>query len=318
MKPMRATDVDPDKLKFPLMAFPKIDGVRALVIDDKLVARSGKPFKNKLNSDYYSLAEFNGFDGEMVVDRVSGDGICNETTSALTTIKGVVPTRFCLFDHVVDGTKERPYIKRYEWLCERVKQLTFEYPDLLGKLWVIPYQMVYNADELEAYKDSTISQGYEGVILRDPDAPYKYGTSTAKEGYYLRIKEFMDAEILVTGILEGSENTNEMTRSPMGKAERSTHKDNMIPNGMVGTIQGKLLDDVRYGGKVILTKGQHVEVSPGKLSHNERKAYFEDQSLIVGKIVRFQFFPVGVKDKPRFPTFQTFRDPVDVLPKNGV
>ena len=65
MKPMLARDWIESKVKFPCIIQPKIDGVRALCIDGKLVGRSLKPFANKYVTQMLSRPEFNGFDGEM-------------------------------------------------------------------------------------------------------------------------------------------------------------------------------------------------------------------------------------------------------------
>ena len=313
MKAARACDVNLAKLSYPLMVLPKIDGVRGLVQEDRLVARSGKSFANELNTFFYSDPRFNGFDGEMVVDRVTGSGICNATTSALTTIKGQIQTRFCLFDFVVPGiTDGLGYQSRYKLMIKRVTGLLAEHPELSQWLWPMPSRIIYNERELLLYEMDRIEAGFEGIIIRSIEGPYKHGRSTQNEGYYLRLKRFIDSEIRVTYIIEGKHNTNEQTRTPNGYAERATHAENMVPNGKVGTVCGIALADVRHAGKTVIKKGDEIELAAGKLTHPQREEFFQDPSLIVGKIAKFQFFPVGIKDKPRFPTFQSFRDPVDM------
>lgn len=47
MKPILAGEVtDPEKIKFPVYASPKYDGIRALVVDGLLVSRTLKPIPN--------------------------------------------------------------------------------------------------------------------------------------------------------------------------------------------------------------------------------------------------------------------------------
>lgn len=313
MKPILASDADLTKVRFPVWVLPKIDGVRALCQDGKLVGRSGKAFKNKLNTAFYSDPRFTGFDGEMVVARIWGDGICAETTSALSTIKGTVETRWCLFDHLPDECEiHGPYSDRYLTLVRRVSRLYDEDPTLRERLWVVPYTAAYSIEEVREIANFHVENGYEGSILRDPNGLYKHGRATANEANYLRLKEFMDAEILVTEVVEGRTNNNELKATPHGYSERSTHTGNMMPNGMVGSLRGTALQDVTAGGRVVITKGQLIEVAAGKMSHAERKKYFKDPDTIVGKIAKYQFFPVGIKDKPRFPTFQTLRAPEDL------
>ena len=313
MKPILACDLDYKKVKYPLMVFPKIDGVRGLNLDGTFTGRSGKSFKNKLNTKFYSDERFRGFDGEQVVCQLTGHTVCSETTSALTTINGTIETRWCLFDYVLDGlNNEDPYVQRYEQLGERYKELTTKYPELRSRLWVVPYEIAHNRAKIEELELKHLEAGFEGLILRDPNGTYKYGRTTPREANYLRKKNFVDAEIVVTRIAEGTHNANELKRNPHGYAERSTVGANMVPNGMVGTIYGRALADKIEAGRLVLEKDQEVEVSPGKMTHEARAYYFNNQSEIVGKIVKFKFFPIGIKDKPRFPTFQSFRSEVDL------
>jgi len=313
MKPILAEDANLEKLVFPYMAFPKIDGVRGTNPFGDLTARSGKPFKNVFNTEFFSRSDFVGFDGEMVVDRITGDGIANETTSALNTIKGTVPTRWCLFDYVIDGVNnEDPFQDRYDTLIQRVTGLFEQSPELNQRLWVIPCQWVNSLEEFEAYEELKVAQGFEGVILRDPQAGYKYGRTTVKENSFLRVKRFLDAEIVVNEVVEGFTNLNEQKRTPHGAAERSTNKENMVPNGMIGSLIGTAIKDVTWKGDTLIAKGDQIEIAAGKLTHNERRDYFKNQEKILGKIAKYQFFPVGFIDKPRFPTFQGLRDPLDM------
>lgn len=312
MKPILACDVDLDKLEYPVAAMFKIDGVRALNVDGRLVGRSGKQFKNRLNTEFFSDPRFEGFDGEMVIDRITGCGICNETTSAMGTIKGTIETRWCLFDYFAEEDYDSPYALRYKRLSQKLEQLYQEDPSLASRLWLIPSRTLYSRDDVDAMEIESIQEGYEGLILRDLHAPYKFGRSTVKEGYYLRLKRFMDSEVMVTDVKEGRSNQNELTANPHGYAERSTLAAGMVPNGMVGTIVGLALHDVTFNNRIIITKGSEVEIAPGKMSHADRRYYFDNQDEIIGKMVKYQFFPTGVKDKPRFPTFQGFRDPVDL------
>jgi len=313
MRPFLACDADLNKVTFPIMVFPKIDGVRALSINSKLVARSGKPFKNKLNTTFFSNTLFDGFDGEMVLGLITGDHICNATTSALSTIEGAIATRWCLFDYVIEGeTDELRYIQRYTNLLQIVEHIYKEFPEQGSRIWVIPFELAHSVEQVNEIEQRLVLEGYEGAILRDQDGLYKYGRGTAKEANYLRLKRFVDSEIVVTAVIQGQTNNNEKTKTPNGYAERATHAENMVPNGMVGTIIGKATADIIHNDKLLIKEGEEIEVAPGKMSHNERLHYFEYQDAIIGKLVKFQFFPVGIKDKLRFPTFQCFRDEIDL------
>jgi DNA ligase-1 len=156
--------------------------------------------------------------------------------------------------------------------------------------------------------------GYEGVIVRCLKGLYKHGRSTVKQMWLLRGKDFIDFEFVATRITEGRTNLNEATTNERGLTERSTHQENMVPNGMVGNLIGNVCKDVKdpQTKQVLLTAGQEVTVSPGEMDHTMRKHYFENQHLILGQINKAKFFPKGHKDKPRFPIWQSLRAAEDM------
>jgi DNA ligase-1 len=86
----------------------------------------------------------------------------------------------------------------------------------------------------------------------------------------------------------------------------------MIPNGMVGVILGRTLSLIKDGNKILFENNHSVRIGAGSLTHDDREYYFENQNEIIGRIGKAKFFPKGIKDKPRFPTFQSFRDIVDI------
>lgn len=314
MKAILACDVDFSKVKWPVMVMPKIDGVRGLNPDSVLVGRSGKRYASILNTEKFSGTQYIGFDGELVAGAAVGALLCSETTSAMTTIHGTVPVKWCLFD-CFEGegiTASTPYIERYRLLELRINTLFTLAPELQDELWLVPFSMASNEKEVRDLEIKYLELGYEGLILRDPNGLYKNGRTTAKEANYLRLKPFKDAEILITHITEGRTNENEATLSPNGYSERSTHSENMIPNGMVGNLIGTALQDEFFNNVKVIAKGQVICIGAGKLSHEERKFYFDYPDEIIGKIAKYQYFPIGIKDKPRFPTFQSIRSPIDM------
>ena len=63
-KPMLAATLkSPEALKFPVVASPKLDGVRAIIIDGVVMSRNLKPIPNVFVQKIFGHREFNGFDG---------------------------------------------------------------------------------------------------------------------------------------------------------------------------------------------------------------------------------------------------------------
>lgn len=310
---MLASDVDFKKLKFPIGVQPKIDGVRALNMLGRLTGRSLKQFKNVHVTSVFSVSACLGFDGEMAAHKETHPDLCRITSSAVGTIKGEPWVNWWLFDYVTIETKHLPYRERLVLLRTEVERIWREDYLVVGKhLYIVPTIICNNQEELDAADAHFLAQGYEGTITRDMDAPHKQGRSTPTEGGLGRIKRFIDFEFSVDELIEGEENLNEQQINELGQAFRSSHQENKVANGMVGAMLGTVLADVLYEDKVLFAKGQQVRVGAGCMSHDERRGYFANPSMIIGNIGKAKFFPKGIKDKPRFPTFQSLRTPEDM------
>jgi DNA ligase-1 len=301
-RPMLASDYDPAKVRFPVLVQPKIDGVRGMVFGGTLTGRSLKCHANRHTTERFSSEWLDGIDGELIagVDPTADD-LCRKTTSALNTIEGEPLITIYAFDYIKGFTIDLPYSERYWHLKQYIeKAYRLNYCDG-PELRIVPTYEALDMIQLTELHEGFISQGYEGTILRDPMGKFKQGRSTVKEMGLLRIKDFVESEARVTRIEEGSTNLNEATFNECGYTERSSHQANMVPNGMVGTIHG-----------IDLKSGKEVSISPGKMTHEERIYYYANPSAIIERVVKYKFFPKGIKDKPRFPTFQSFRAESDL------
>lgn len=298
MKPMLASNYDEHKLRYPIIAQPKTDGVRALFISPTLTGRSLKRHANVHTTMKFSTPEFYGLDGEMYLgprENWISPSLCRDTTSALNSIKGSPDIYWKVFDLVTPDTVTLPYQARLDLLYNKVMRLN--HPNIVA----VPYYVVHNLEALLNLDARFLEQGFEGTILRDPRGHYKEGRSTVKEGGLLRIKRFVEEEAFVHDVIEGQMNNNEAQTNELGRTERSTHQENMEPNGLIGALSCR---DMKTGAM--------ITVSAGAMTHDERKAWFQNQKQIIGKIIKYKTFPKGVKDKPRFPTFVCIRAESDM------
>jgi len=284
-KPMLASTkpVGVHDLQYPVLATPKLDGVRAIMKDGECKQRSLKPVKNKfIQSELAGLRD--GLDGELTVGldfhKSSGD-IRRET--------GEPDFLYWVFDDFTDPTA--PY-------SDRVQQLNdvAEHPRVRLVLPII----CNNAEELQVLVDGWEAEGYEGAIVRTANGPYKMGRSTLKQAYMLKIKAFVDEEAEVIGTYEWMHNANEAKTNLLGRTERSSHKENLVPTGMLGgfVLRSDNWEDFRCGSMLGVT-------------HEERKALWERRDELLGELVKFKYQPHGSVDKPRLPIFLGFRDPDD-------
>lgn len=166
----------------------------------------------------------------------------------------------------------------------------------------IVYQVeVTNAEEVMEQEAISLGLGYEGGILRDPNSRYKLGRSTLREEIMLKVKKYLDAEGTVVSYEEQLHNANEATINELGHTTRSSHQSNMVKKGVLGalTLRCDLFPGVTFN------------VGTG-FDDNLRRQLWENKESLLGRTVKFKYFSVGLKDRPRFPVFQGFRDVRDM------
>lgn len=281
-KPMLAGEADLAKLKFPLLASAKLDGIRAVVRNGIVGSRSNKPIPNVFVQELFGKME--GYDGELIVGSPTAKDCFRTTTShVMADNKRDFDVTFFVFDHV--WHLDQPYLARNKLLLTKAHVLKLD------------QYLVTCLDTLLALEEKMLNLGYEGLILRDPNAPYKRGRSTTKEGYLLKLKRFVDAEAVVIGFEERMHNGNEKVTNELGRSARSSHQANKTGRGDLGAIL------VRFG---------EVEFSIGTgFNDDERGQIWANRDKYVGRLAKFKYFPVGVKDAPRHPVFLGWRNAID-------
>jgi len=285
-KPMLACEADLTKLTFPLLASPKLDGIRAIVRDGVVYSRSNKPIPNKFVQEQFSA--FESFDGELIVGEPTAHDVYRQTTShVMAHDKHGFDVRFYAFDHVEN--LHAPYDQRRFTLGTR----------LPNKVVLHKQYDVASLDHLLTIEAIALDQGYEGLILRDPHAPYKMGRSTMKEGYLLKLKRFVDAEATVIGFEERMANNNAATISELGRTKRSSHQAGKSGRGDLGALVCRTDEGVEFN------------VGTG-FNDSERAAIWADRDQFLGRLAKYKFFPVGVKEAPRHPVFLGWRDRSDL------
>lgn len=293
-KPFKACDADIAKLRFPLIAQPKIDGVRGLVINNQLRTRELKPFANRALMENLSRPAFNGFDFEIACGtaHAAHPDLCRMTTSQVNTIAGSGIVSIHVFDDF--SYPNLPYETRYKALGERLgNNIHLVNPSVM--IYMMPSKIVESHDEILAFEEHVLLLGYEGIILRDPKSLYKFGRATARENSFLRIKRFVDDEAICTNIIEAQMNLNEARLSETGYLVRSSHVENKIGKSMVGAIE-------------LEKNGKRFLIGPGNMSEHDRIRFWQNPHLIIGKPVTFKHFPHGRKDAPRLATFKHIRE----------
>lgn len=289
-------------IKFPVYASPKIDGVRVAIKDDMAVSRSLKPIPNTYVQKVLGQQMLNGLDGEITVGPANAQNVMQATTSGVMREEGQPDFTYWVFDYWTDTQKQ---------FSQRLQIMQRCFNDEHGpmrshpRIQLLRQLLCRDVHELNAFEALMLEQGFEGVMIRDPQGLYKYGRSTGKEGYLLKVKRFSTAEAVICRVEERMRNANEARTNELGKTERSSHKEGMVPTGMLGAFV------------VMMDKGDETtcsfNVSRGRMTDEEARRLWEVRETLPGKIITFSHFDAsGVKDVPRFPIFHAFRHPIDI------
>lgn len=276
-------------LRFPCLATPKIDGIRCRTYRsdvDHLVhtwTNSNKPIVN--NHVRWTIERLcpPWLDSELT----TGTNF-QSTTSGLMSQGGRPEFRMWVFGWGWDN--------RNITYADVVPVLeNMKLPPFCTKL--LP-KWLDNLDDLLAYEQWCLANEAEGVMVRQPDSPYKYGRSTLKEQYLVAIKRFEDAEATVIGFEEQMHNENEPTADAHGLTERSSCKANLVPAGTLGSL-------------VVSYEGTTFRIGTG-FDSAQRSEIWSNRLRYLGSTVKFKYQQHGTKDKPRIPVFLGFRHTDDL------
>ena len=292
MQPMKASPADLDKLTFPLYASIKLDGIRAVVIGGVLMSNSLKPIRNKHVQSLFGHLE--GFDGELIVGDANHPNVMQNTTSGVMSANGEPQVTFHCFDLCEAGGNTLPY-------SARKKRLAILHADKNTENCVLLEQTLVNSlDEILELEAAALEQGYEGLMLRGVESPYKYGRSTTREGYLLKLKRFSHDEAEIIGYEPLYTNTNESKVNELGNSHRSSSKDGLVALEQLGSF---LCRDLKTG----------IEFNVGGgFTLAQRITMWRNPDSYIGLVLRYKHFPISVKDKPRMPVFAGFRDMDDL------
>ena len=285
---MLAAATDGANLKYPLLVSPKLDGVRCIIVDGCAMSRSLKPIPNRYVQHLFGRSILNGLDGELVIGPINAPDVYRRTVSGVMSVEGGPPVSFMVFD---DYLARGDFNHRIVATEKRAKKLGLE---------SLQHLIVESEVELMEFERTCLTDGFEGVMIRSLTGPYKPGRSTLNEGWLLKLKRFVDSEAKIVGFTQFMHNTNEATRNELGQLERSSKKAGKVALELLGAL---VVQDIKTGVEFEIGTGFNAA---------QRQAFWESRVRLAGKLVKYKYQPVGIKDKPRFPVFLGFRSPLDL------
>lgn len=261
---------------------PKLDGIRCEGIvkngEAKLYARSGKlitNFDNSIGSDLSKLPD-GVYEGEIMGEDFTAlmrQAYRKESVDTTGTYLAVFD--FIPLDEWMSKTSSTSCEVRY---LEVVRQLSGKEPESTG---MTKYKSIYpnlrivervyaraDHEKIKQLHDVYVSQGYEGAMIKDPEAPYSF----KRDWSVMKFKAFHDVDLPIKQLLEGT-----------------------------GKHSGKL------GSFVVDYKGVEVQVGSG-LTDALRDSIWENPQAFIGRIIEVRYQEVTPDGSLRFPTFVCFRN----------
>ncbi len=280
---------------------PKLDGVRVLLVciytDDGEIhttcySRNGKVFENfthiedQIRSNFTKMVRKIGkadvsygmvFDGEVIgntFQELMRQARRKDNVQAEDSV-------FNIFDIIPIND-----FRRGHWnaqLSKRIKMLEDIRPiiDSMPNVELLPHIMVdldtaAGRDQLDRYAKDQVNNGFEGIMIKDVDAPYECKRNT----FWMKWKPTITVDLEVIGVEEGT-----------GRNQ-----------GRLGALVCNGVDD-----------GKEITVNVGSgFSDSDRDNYWRDSNLIIGRTAEILCDVITQNQDGtyslRFPRFVRFRD----------
>ena len=274
---------------------PKLDGVRVLTVinmENRTVeqyTRNGKLLENFSHITQGLLNHIEDFersyvlDGEMIStsfqalmkqvhrkDNVKAD-------DAVLMLFDIIPlSEFKAGRSVLGQRRRTKYLQNFKAIFDKV-----------GNIGIIP-QIEVNLEEyvgelqFKEFNKEAIDNGYEGIMIKDPDAKYECKRSAS----WLKQKPFIEVSLTITAVEEGT-GRNEGKLGALVCQGIDDGKDITVNVGSGFTDQ----DREEFWAVKDTLPGQVVEVRADAITQNQDGTY----SLRFPRFLRFRGFMVGEK-----------------------
>ena len=288
------------------MGSVKLEGVRGEFTPDGLFTRPLKRFNNKLLAvkfqevieyckEYEIIIEGEFYKHGMPFNEISS--ICRRSGHL-----GVDDLEFHIFDAYVEEMPSVRFSLRIDLIERAVRGIGMDFVKM------IPQALQETKEEVIAAYENALEEGYEGWVLKDPDAPYKLGRSTVSEGIYLRLKPEDTFEGRVIEIVERFENLCDSEVNELGRLKKRQDKDMKASTGLAAVA---IVESEGFNKPI------RVSLSRGILDYQDtnkspsRASIFANRADYIGRYIRFVGFTIKGMDLPRSPRFDDWRTDLD-------
>jgi len=177
-------------IKYPCYVQPKLNGVRCIFQDGKFISRKGKVYDTMehLRPELEKL-NINMPDGEIYVHGMKFEHILR-LVKKFRSAEENGKLEYWIYDEVADYS----FRDRYQELIEHFDQ------DIKGTsvtIKLVPTEIVNSEEEIKSHHDQWISEGFEGIIIRNSEGAYEGGLHRSQN--LQKLKNFEEDEFKIIG-----------------------------------------------------------------------------------------------------------------------
>ena len=277
-KPMLVSDYKDNSshIRFPCFIQPKLDGVRAIYHNGNFFSRGTKEINTVFNiqqelklinqkgngilNDIYLDGEL--FSKELLFEQIVS--LVKNVKLSEANIESEIYLEYHIFDYYDPKFPDDTFEERHS----KLKQI-LEYNK--GFVYLIKTDVVNNHEEINDNYNNYLSEGYEGLIVRNSEGPYK---ERVKSKDVQRVKPLLSEEFKIVSFKEGE-----------------------------GLEKGCII-------WILETEEKKTFDARPKGTREKRKKQFIDGTgeRSIGKMATIKFQNYTENNKPRFPVFVCIRD----------
>jgi len=278
LRPMLAEKFTDQKhnVKYPCAVSRKLDGLRCMIYHDEegvqILSRLGKKYQhfNGIRTEADTLMKQYPdvvLDGELYSHNIPFNAISGAARSQSKPSKYDNNLEYYIFDLYIPAQPDISYKDRVALMKEMAN-------GKFSRLKFVYYEEVKSEDEIKEKHAQYVSEGYEGLMIRNLSSVYRLGRRVKD---LLKYKEFEDAEFKVVDVVEG-----------MGSEVGAAVFTCVTPDG-------KDTFNVRPRGSI-----------------EKRRIQFKNKSKYIGKMLTVRYQPISKETcLPRFPVGIKFANKVE-------
>jgi ATP-dependent DNA ligase len=247
------------KLPEGVLVSPKLDGVRSIFTKEGAFSRNHKEFISAkfINEDLKEV--FEKYPNMVIDGEIYNHAFKDDFNKIISLVKKAVKITKEDWQDISDHLQ----LHIFDFYFTDQPELGFRERAILGadllKAFVSNWDRIQFVDqelidksEIDYMHEEYLKEGYEGIMLRNPDSPYEF-----KRSYYLqKYKNFVDEEFKIVGLEEGKGNWAGkcmaiIFHNEEGKEFKAT------PKGTEEYRAKLLLDKDKICGKVATVKYQN-------------------------------------------------------------